>query len=527
MAPSPAATLSFRCCYCSVNLSLAKLFFALRNAAGRWREALLQRNGIVAFGAYVPQLRLARQAVVQANAWFNDAAQSLAKGERSMCNWDEDAITMAVEAARDCLQGVDRRNVGDVVLASTTLPFADRQNAGILATALNLQEEISTSDSGGSQRTATTALLHALKSEPADPKALTLVVASEKRRAKAAGSQELLFGDGAAAVLLGSDNPIARFVASHQISLDFADHYRGEGKAFDYNWEERWVRDEGYRRIVPRALAGLFEKAGIAPDKVDRFIMPGAVAQDLAKRAGIRAEAVADSLSSVMGDAWTAQPLIMLVHALERAKPGETIVVVGFGQGCDAILFQVTDAIATLAPRRAVAGSLARRRAETNYQRYLAFNGLVDIDRGPRSELDKQTAVSALFRNRKTVLGFVGGKCRQCGTVQFPKSNVCVNPNCGVARSQDDYPLADAGAHIQSWTADNLTYTPDPPQYFGMIVFEDGGRLMADFTDVGNGEIDVGMPVCMMFRVKDYDERRGFRRYFWKAVPANPQKTAS
>src|ERR1035437_330962 len=136
MAPSPAATLSFRCCYCSVNLSLAKLFFALRNVAGRWREALLQRNGIVAFGAYVPQLRLARQAIVQANAWFNDAAQSLAKGERSMCNWDEDAITMAVEAARDCLQGVDRRNVGDVVLASTTLPFDDRQNAGLLAKAI-------------------------------------------------------------------------------------------------------------------------------------------------------------------------------------------------------------------------------------------------------------------------------------------------------------------------------------------------------------------------------------------------------
>ena len=104
----------------------------------------MQRNGIVAFGAYVPQLRLARQAVVEANAWFNDAIKGLAKGERSMCNWDEDALTMAVEAARDCLQGIERANVGDVVLASTTLPFADRQNAGILATALNLPEEIST-----------------------------------------------------------------------------------------------------------------------------------------------------------------------------------------------------------------------------------------------------------------------------------------------------------------------------------------------------------------------------------------------
>ena len=487
----------------------------------------MQGSGIVAFGAYVPQLRLSRQAVVQANAWFNDSIRSLAKGERSMCNWDEDALTMAVEAARDCLHGIDRGCVRDVILASTTLPFADRQNAGILATALNLPEEISTSDNGGSQRAATTNLLRALKSESADSTALTLVVASEKRRAKAASPQELLFGDAAAAVLLGTTNPIARLVASHQISIDFADHYRGEGESFDYSWEERWVRDEGYRRIVPRALSGLFEKAGIEPGAVDRFIMPGAVAHDLAKRAGIRADAVADTLSGVMGDAGAAHPLVMLVHALERAKPDETIVVIGFGQGSDAILFKVTDAITALAPRRGVAGSLARRRLETNYQRYLAFNGLVNMDRGPRSELDKQTALSALYRNRKTILGFTGGKCRQCGTVQFPKSNVCVNPNCSTTRSQDDYPLADGQAKIQSWTADNLTYSPDPPQHFGMIVFEDGGRLMADITDVGKGEIGVGMQVRMMFRVKDYDERRGFRRYFWKAVPAVPPQTAS
>jgi uncharacterized OB-fold protein len=55
----------------------------------------------------------------------------------------------------------------------------------------------------------------------------------------------------------------------------------------------------------------------------------------------------------------------------------------------------------------------------------------------------------------------------------------------------------------------------------------EGGRLMADITDVAKGEIDVGMPVRMMFRVKDYDERRGFRRYFWKAAPARPFNAAS
>ena len=50
--------------------------------------------GIVAYGAYVPRLRLNRQAVYDANKWFAAGLRGLAKGERSMANWDEDSITM-------------------------------------------------------------------------------------------------------------------------------------------------------------------------------------------------------------------------------------------------------------------------------------------------------------------------------------------------------------------------------------------------------------------------------------------------
>jgi uncharacterized OB-fold protein len=55
-----------------------------------------------------------------------------------------------------------------------------------------------------------------------------------------------------------------------------------------------------------------------------------------------------------------------------------------------------------------------------------------------------------------------------------------------------------------------------------MIQFEGGGRMMADFTDVDEGQVDVGTPMRMMFRVKDVDAARGFVRYFWKAAPATP-----
>ncbi len=119
--------------------------------------------GILAYGAYIPRRRLARKSVADANAWFNPALRGQAKAERSMCNWDEDAVTMAVEAARDCLTGFARDQVRSVQLASTSFPFEDRLNSGIVAQALNLGAEISSLDVGSSQRAATAGLAAVLE----------------------------------------------------------------------------------------------------------------------------------------------------------------------------------------------------------------------------------------------------------------------------------------------------------------------------------------------------------------------------
>ena len=62
-------------------------------------------KGILAFGAYIPWRRLPRKAIAETHGWFNPALKGQAKGERAFCNWDEDAVTMAVEAARDALAG--------------------------------------------------------------------------------------------------------------------------------------------------------------------------------------------------------------------------------------------------------------------------------------------------------------------------------------------------------------------------------------------------------------------------------------
>ena len=477
--------------------------------------------GIIRVGAYVPRLRLQRAAVAAAHAWFAPGLRGLAKGERAMSSWDEDSITMAVEAGRDVLEGLDRARVARVVLASTTAPFADRQNAGVIKEALNLSDGVGALDVGGSQRAATSALMDALAAVRGGA-GETLCLTAEKRRAQPASELELTGGDAAAGFLVGEGVVAANFLGGHSSTIDFVDHFRGGGRDFDYNWEARWVRDEGYAKIAPAAIGEALRKTGLTAGDVDRFIMGApmrGVNEAVAKAAGVAADRVVEPLAQVLGEAGCAQPLVLLAHALETAKPGEVLMVVGFGQGCDVLLFRATDAIASARAGLGVSGWLARRAAETNYLKYLAWNGHIALDKGMRAEFDQKTALTALYRSRKAVMALVGGRCTKTGVVQFPKSELSVAQNDRALGTQEDYPLAERRARIITHTADSLTYSPDPPAYYGTVEFEEGGRIAMEFVDVDAADIEVGAVMRVMFRIKAVDETRGFTRYFWKAVP--------
>jgi acetyl-CoA acetyltransferase len=76
-------------------------------------------SGITAWGAYIPRPRLERSAIASAHQWVAPSLKGLAKGRRAYCSWDEDIVTMAVEAARNCLPKLNRKTVREVRLAST------------------------------------------------------------------------------------------------------------------------------------------------------------------------------------------------------------------------------------------------------------------------------------------------------------------------------------------------------------------------------------------------------------------------
>ena len=485
--------------------------------------------GITSYGGYIPRLRLDRMAIYQGMGWFAPAIIAVAQGERSFCNWDEDSLTMAVAAAKDCLKGQDKSKIDGVFLGSTTLPFSDRLNSGVLKTALNLSDNVNAADFTSCLRAGTTALIEALGAVKSGEKQQVLVAASDKRLTKPAYFYEMWFGDGAASLAVGQENVIAEFLGSYTVTRDFVDHYRGSGKTYDYMWEERWVRDLGYSTIIPEAINGLFQKLNITMDDVDKLVFPcffKAEHRKIAKLLGA-GEKLVDNMHEVCGETGAAHPLVMFVQTLQESEPGDRILLAGFGQGSDALYFKVTDAIKDLAERNGIVGSLARKKSTDNYFKFLKFRDLIEPEMGIRAEAPTQTAMTVLYRKRGLLTGLVGGKCRECGTPQIPSQRICVNPDCGAVDSQDPYEFADVPAKVKTFTADMLAVSVDPPHIYGMVQFEGGGRFLADFSDAELQDVKVGAPVEMHFRKRYVDKERGFHGYFWKAVPLPMPKEAA
>jgi len=150
-----------------------------------------------------------------------------------------------------------------------------------------------------------------------------LVVAADCRRAKPGSTQELTYGVGAAAVLTGGHDVLARYLVSHSAAAPFVDHFRESGEKYDYYWEERWIRDAGVAPIVPAAVAQLLTRINVPAARVAWFGLAGVpVGSDVmvAKTLGIPAGCVVPDLQGTVGDAGAAHSLLLLASTIERGK---------------------------------------------------------------------------------------------------------------------------------------------------------------------------------------------------------------
>lgn len=474
--------------------------------------------GITSYGAYVPWHRINRMTIYMSIGFVNPAA--IMPGEKAVANYDEDSVTMAVNAGMDCLKDVDRSKIDGAYLATASGPFKERQNAGIIATALDLKPESRTADFTASLKSGTTALLAAHDAVKSGTAKNVLVCASDCRLGPAGSYQEEMYGDGAAALLIGKNNVIAELTGSYSISYDFIDHWRVDDERFNRTGEDRFTRDEGFSKFIPEAIAGLMKKCKLNPQDVAKVCYPCMYVRPHAKmgsQLGFQPDQIQDHMFTTVGFTGSASPLMILVAALEDAKPGDKIIVASHGNGSDALLFEVTPEIEKIGQKKGIKKNLAHRKDLSSYDRMVTFNNVLTIDVAGRGEEFFRTSTTILWRDRKKLFGLIGTKCKKCKTPQWPPQRVCINPKCGAIDQMEEYRFSDKLGRLFTYTGDMLAFSPTPPEMYGMIDFDGGGRAIFNLTDCDLDELSVNVPVEMTFRKRW--ESPGFVGYGWKGTP--------
>jgi uncharacterized OB-fold protein len=354
-----------------------------------------------------------------------------------------------------------------------------------------------------------------------------IVAVSDTRLAAPAGMMEQSFGDGAAALLLGDKDVIANIEGSYSICDELAGMWRADTDTFVRSWEDRMILDKSYSVILPEAMSAVMKSCNLKASDFAKAVYYSPVDvrahARIGRTLGFDASRVQDPMFLTVGNTGSAMAVMMLVGALEEAKPGDRILFASYGNGADAFVLKVTEAIEKVRDRRGIKGHLASKRMLNNYERYLRWRGLVPLEAAQRSELSP-TSISALWRSRKEILPLYGVKCKQCGTPQYRppmsaggrgRSRICVI--CQAKDNFEDYKFADKKAKIFSFSHDGLVAVPDPPSTQAIIDFEGGGRGMFDMTDRDPDKVEVGMPVEMTFRKLFFD--RGIHNYYWKVRP--------
>ncbi len=435
-----------------------------------------------------------------------------------MANFDEDSVSMAVAAAIDCLNGREREEIDGLLFATTTPPYAEKQCASIIATALDLRRDIFTADITDVLRAGTTALKSALDSVAAGSAKNVLVVASDNRQGAPKGEAERNSGDGAVAFIISEDAVIAEQAGSYTITENMMDTWRSAGDQFVRSWEDRFAIEEGLERIMGEAVSGFIEKEGVSVKDVTKLALYSPDARrhgQLARHLGFQPEQVQDPLFGRMGNTGAAFPLMLLAGALEDGSPGQLLLTVAYGDGSDVLGFRTTSKVGERGHGMGVSGFLDSGQVLDSYETYAKWRNVWLTDSSSRRPDPQSPSVTALWRESDQNIKFHGGVCNQCGYVQYPPQQVCVE-----CQSRDDSTpirLSDKLGTVFTYSLDYLAGTVDTPLAVVVVDFEPGGRVLCMMTDREVGEVQIGMPVQMSFR--KLRVVNGIHNYYWKAVP--------
>lgn len=306
-------------------------------------------TGIVSYGAYIPKYRIKPSQI--ASAWGKEAAdveKSLGVFEKAVASYDEDAVTLATEAAfRSLTNGnLNPKDLGAITIGSESHPYAVKPSSTIVGGILGMEGEYLAVDLEFACKAGTAGMQ--LLSKFVNGKAkYCLAIGSDVAQSKPSDVLEYTAGSASAAFILGKNNVIAEILDFTSYSSDTPDFYRKDTEKFPSH-AGRFTGSPAYFAHVMGASELLLKKTKMKSSDFDYavFHMPNAkFPKEVAKRLGFTETQLAPGfVVPFIGNPYSASSMVGLAATLDVAKPKDKIFMCSYGSGAgsDSFIFEVT-----------------------------------------------------------------------------------------------------------------------------------------------------------------------------------------
>jgi len=344
--------------------------------------------GIITYGAYVPRYRIKVEEITK--VWGANAADitgGLGVFEKSVPDLDEDAATIAVEAARNALKRryVDPAKIGAVYVGSESHPYAVKPTACTVGEAIGATPVMTAADYEFACKAGTAGIQTCMGLVKSGMIPYGLAIGADVSQGAPSDALEYTAAAGGAAYVIGNDNPIATLNHTCSFTTDTPDFWRREGQDYPRHGG-RFTGDPGYFKHVKGASTLLFEQCSTSPKDYTYavFHQPNAkFPQKVAKDLGFKSEQIKPGLVVPwLGNTYSGASPIGLAATLDIAKPGDRIFVCSFGSGAgsDAFDITVTEAIDSKDFHRDAAPSVMQLLKDPiylDYARYAKHKGKI------------------------------------------------------------------------------------------------------------------------------------------------------
>lgn len=301
--------------------------------------------GIVSYGTYVPRnrIRIADIAV----AWNKNAeevSRSLGLTDKSVPSFDEDAATIATEAAASCLSVFNGApsDVDVLFVGSESHPYAVNPTSTIVGELLGIGNSYLAADIEFACKAGTAAIEAIAGLVAAGHARYGLAIGTDTAQGKPHDFLEYTAASGGAAFLLGSENVAVKLAADTSFSSDTPDFWRRDGMRYPSH-AGRFTGEPAYYQHVMSASERLFTMTNTKATDYDYciFHMPnGKFPREVAKRLGFLPGQLAPSLVvDRIGNSYSATAMLGLSAVLDIAKPNQKIFMVSYGSGAGSDAF--------------------------------------------------------------------------------------------------------------------------------------------------------------------------------------------